>query len=430
MRVSLFRERSSPLRVLFLILLLENGNQRWCNNGKSRVSAEVAIEERIDDEEIVSKSGKECPVYGCVSLPEDLIDTSVFQRVSALTTNDDNDGVHTATLTLVGYKGGRLEDQINQDRAFAISPYVVANDDRPSQLLGVFDGHGRLGERVSEHAVSTLPALLHEHLSGRSSSDEDEREAVTKILVDAFVSLDATVPTAGVGGCTASIMLRVGDDLYASNAGDSRSFLVGHDVRRNATRLLYATREDKPDLPDERARVERMGGYVFTKKGRTSRVYYVDSDNGGQVGLAMSRSLGDWDAGKVGVVATPLVDVLSLTDARANQNCGDAAAVGEATVDDDGNAIVAAAASDEPCDPLELFAVSATDGMLDHATPEHMADVLAQSLYGSVDDETKQRQHLMKACQDLIVHAASGWTEENRGQYRDDIAISVSRIKV
>ena len=64
-----------------------------------------------------------------------------------------------------------------------------------------------------------------------------------------------------------------------------------------------------------------------------------------------------------------------------------------------------------------------------HATPEHIVEVLAQSLYGNVEG-TQRRQHLVKACRDLIVHAARGWAEENRGQYRDDIAIAVSRIEV
>ena len=42
----------------------------------------------------------------------------------------------------------------------------------------------------------------------------------------------------------------------------------------------------------------------------TPRVMYTDPNTGFQMGLAMSRSIGDWDM--VGVIAEPIVDVLDL----------------------------------------------------------------------------------------------------------------------
>lgn len=392
-------------------------------------SSSVAVE---PEEEIVTE--KQCPPYGCVLLPEELMDEAVRASISTLTSPDD--GVSSATLTLIGYKGGSPDSQINQDRAFVVSPYY---DDDDRQLLGVFDGHGHLGEQVSEHAVSNIPALLGEKLDGLTPGP-DRDDAVSATLVEVFTELDASVPTAGVGGCTASVLLRIGDTLYAANAGDSRSFLVGHDAARNTTTVLYVTREDKAHLPEERERVERAGGrvYIPEKPGATSRVYFRDSRTGGQVGLAMSRSLGDWDAGRVGVVPTPLVDVLHLrdyTDACRTD------AVTEAVLEDDGTSTVYTTAVATDCGqdgaggtPLALFAVSATDGMMDEVTPQEIADVLAQSLYGSdsgtSDDPATEREHLLVACEKLIVHAAVGWNTRNRGQYRDDIAIAVSRIEL
>lgn len=60
------------------------------------------------------------------------------------------------------------------------------------------------------------------------------------------------------------------------------------------TKVVYASREDKPDLKDERARVERSGGKVYIPKDprESSRVFYLDSNNQARGGLAMSRSLG------------------------------------------------------------------------------------------------------------------------------------------
>ena len=46
---------------------------------------------------------------------------SVEEALQILESSGGNDQV---TLTLTGYKGGKLEDQINQDRAFVISPFI------------------------------------------------------------------------------------------------------------------------------------------------------------------------------------------------------------------------------------------------------------------------------------------------------------------
>ena len=87
-----------------------------------------------------------------------------------------------ATLTLIGYKGGELDSQINQDRALALAPYLYGNihsstennsesatTTQPvSRLIGAFDGHATFGEKVSEYVAKTLPALL-----GSKLVDED-----------------------------------------------------------------------------------------------------------------------------------------------------------------------------------------------------------------------------------------------------------------
>ena len=152
--------------------------------------------------------------------------------------NDDR-----ATLTLIGYKGGIEEEQINQDRSFVISPFMETNmdkvrpedDDRPSRhnddsqrrLLGVFDGHGDGGEFVSNHAVIKLPSLIASKLNKMKSSDNpdetttDDEAAIQKIIFDSFLETDQTAPPFVTGGCTATIVLQIGSKLYIGNAGDS-----------------------------------------------------------------------------------------------------------------------------------------------------------------------------------------------------------------
>ncbi len=61
--------------------------------------------------------------------------------------------------------------------------------------------------------------------------------------------------------------------------------------------IVFQSREDKPDLPEEQARILAAGGYVNIPRsgsGDVPRAYYIDENRKARYGLAMSRSLGDW----------------------------------------------------------------------------------------------------------------------------------------
>jgi hypothetical protein len=61
--------------------------------------------------------------------------------------------------------------------------------------------------------------------------------------------------------------------------------------------IVYQSREDKPDIPEEKKRIVAAGGYVnipLGDNGDVPRVYHINEDGLAQYGLAMSRSLGDW----------------------------------------------------------------------------------------------------------------------------------------
>ena len=218
-----------------------------------------------------------------------------------------------STLTLVGNKGGGSpEEQINQDRAMIYSPFFIQGQGRQQQggskdstsddsnfkiqLLGVFDGHGDTGELTSQHAVSTLPKLLSEKL-GKLPSLRDNEEGVSKVLNDVFVEIDKSDPSHGESGCTASIVLQLHNKIYVANSGDSVSFIAAL-IDGQQVDIAYQSREDKPDLPDEKQRIQSMGGYVHIPgedEDDVPRAYYVDEDGMARYGLAMSRSLGDWN---------------------------------------------------------------------------------------------------------------------------------------
>jgi hypothetical protein len=92
-------------------------------------------------------------------------------------------------------------------------------------------------------------------------------------------------------------------------------------------------------------------------------VVYHDRDSGAPTGLAMSRSIGDWEAGKLGVIPDPIVDVLDLKDVVAAQLDGTAKEAPEAYVIDGRGEITETDLGGDPSlDDVHIFAVSATDG--------------------------------------------------------------------
>lgn len=377
------------------------------------------------------KEKKECPFYGCPLYPQDIFyDALVREALAKMRLQTKRQNVEeilessgnqaTATLTLLGYKGGSQESQINQDRAFVVSPFRVgdvseAEDGTTCRLLGVFDGHAPLGEHVAEYVVIELPNLLAKKLEA-VTDEKSTKEA----LVEAFIEMDKMVPAHKSGGCTASVILQMGRKVYVANAGDSRSFIAVYHKQSRKTQVVYVSREDKPDLEEERNRVESVGGqvYISERLGGTSRVLYTDPMTGYQSGLAMSRSIGDWEAGKVGVIPDPIVDVIeipNLVAAEGNMWC--------VAVDENGDMNMEYCVGDQ-VDDVYVFAVSATDGMFDFVDPSTVAETLALSLF----DE--DGPHPLTACEMLISIAASGWQRAKQGRYRDDIAIAVSTIRI
>jgi serine/threonine protein phosphatase PrpC len=373
------------------------------------------------------EEAKKCPSYGCPLVPQDVYYQEPVKAALTelrLKKRDDvsdedlkeleSSGTRDmATLTLIGYKGGPLEKQINQDRAFCVVPYNIGKkSSEDNKILGVFDGHANLGERVSQYTVTELPKLL----ASKLKEIDGEEEQVTKALIETFIEMDKSAPAEISGGCTASVILQKGPKVYFANAGDSRSFLVIYRAESQKVEVVYITREDKPSLPDEKERVEKMGGQVYLPIRGTSRVLYVDPETGMQSGLAMSRSIGDWEAGKLGVIPDPLVDVVDIPAlVEAQMKCR--------ASDPDGGIFVDAEC-DSDKDDVYVFAVSATDGMMDFATPEIVANTVATSLYN------EDGPHLLTALEQLIYMAAQGWEQSKQGRYRDDIAVVVSQIRI
>jgi len=297
----------------------------------------------------------------------------------------DKDGVDKITgLSLVMKK-------INQDRGGVFFPY---GGHKKTALFCVYDGHGDGGEEVAAHTMGQVEMRLQRHPQYESD--------IAKAFKETFLSIDSTLKDAlsidsRFCGCTACLVLIRDNTLYMSNIGDSRAVMSRRTPLKNfrlhpknapkkkifRREAIPLTQDQNPDLPSERERIEKSGGYVSAspEPGVSSRVWVDESNT--YLGLAMSRSVGDTFLKKSGVIAEPVVTSRELL------------------VEED------------------EFIVLASDGVWEYIDSDEVVKIVGEAL-----DEGKSAK---EACKRLIITAAMRWKHYDY-YYRDDITAIVVRI--
>ena len=121
-----------------------------------------------------------------------------------------------------------------------------------------------------------------------------------------------------LSGSTAVTALLLGNKIICANAGDSRGILVNEKIVKNKETLVPTaiSRDHKPELPEEKARIEKSGGAVrkFSETEDDVGPYRVWKKNEELPGLAMSRSIGDFVAKSCGVIAEPEILEFDITN--------------------------------------------------------------------------------------------------------------------
>lgn len=178
-------------------------------------------------------------------------------------------------------------------------------------LFGIFDGHG--GAAVSRRAASELPGVVVEHTAALQSGDLEDGDLADLSFKLAFPAWDSVLRESGDGvpgflptsssgvpihsdvanafaltGTTVVLALVECDGppresrpvrVTVANCGDSRALLC------RGGKAVSLSEDHKPDLPTERARIEKAGGHVASV-GPCQR---IDG-----WGLNLSRALGDF----------------------------------------------------------------------------------------------------------------------------------------
>ena len=182
-------------------------------------------------------------------------------------------------------------------------------------IFGVFDGHGgkEVAEYVSRHFSSEI-------LASRSFKSGNYEQA----LKDTFLRMDDLLrtqeglkeviriakdlpenypvqadPSMMMAGCTSVVALIHESTLYVANAGDSRCVLC------REGRALELSIDHKPELPGERDRIVKAGGFV---------------DDGRVMGnLNLSRSIGDLEYKKTNNIPAKDQMISAYPDVRIEE---------------------------------------------------------------------------------------------------------------
>jgi len=229
---------------------------------------------------------------------------------------------------------------------------IASDTDGLRESCSLCDGHGDYGEYVSklvsEALVDEVPSVAEDE---RQLSDQVQQSVIDRMGSASLYS-----------GCTGVWVRKLKDSIRICNVGDSRCIVVDSNWR-----ILFQTRDHKPDDPVERKRIESFGGFVTKRPGSVPRV----------AGLALSRAFGDFAASSSGVCAVPEVtEINELHDIR--------------------------------------YVFIASDGVFDVLSSEQVVAFLRDGL----DERNAAPDVILRSLVETCRHL---WSDDTDGEYCDDI---------
>ena len=267
---------------------------------------------------------------------------------------DFNHNNFISSYYAISVKGSQQE---NQDNYFYYNNYFLIKN---LFFFGVLDGHGKNGKEISKNIGTLFPSylfylLLDDNLSFRKMDINKQIYKLIKleeppinikqmfiltyffnkfeldfnlipfisknqpvfnhlILESIYYSQEALKSTfdldISASGTTLCSGFILGNVLYLINIGDSRAILGTYYSLINKWKTKQLTVDHRPNNPNENRRIISYNGRIDRAKNEFGdevgpyRIYGRENDANGQ-GLTMSRSIGDMDSKKYGVIYDP-----------------------------------------------------------------------------------------------------------------------------
>jgi serine/threonine protein phosphatase PrpC len=331
--------------------------------------------------------------------------------------------------------GAEIED-VNQDVVFLNNNFLLIKN---LYLFGVCDGHGIQGHHISSFARDTIPTYLNyieidnyiskknknidSLLSSLYNKSEDSSvkdihiikyfydkfkvnpsdfsfvknrfNEISKNIKESFLKSDSDLIKSKhsfdteKSGSTVCLLLLSNKNLICANLGDSRAILCSCNEKKE-WKASQLTKDHKPMDKEEYKRIINSGCTVSRminpekndEEVGPYRVWGKTQING--PGLAMSRSMGDGMAKKLGVLGEP-----DIYEYNLNEN--------------------------------DKFVICATDGIWEYLNNEDVMNIVKESYING--DEAEE------ACEILIKKATDSWKKEN-SKTIDDISCAILFLNI
>ena len=190
-------------------------------------------------------------------------------------------------------------------------------------IFGVLDGHGLHGHYVSQffrdyfvkNMINFTQILKLRGIMTAEGIYSELKNSSFSYINELFNKADMELTKQNIfdytiSGTTCNLILQFKKHLICFSVGDSRCIIVYDKGDYTNQGILPLSTDHKPNLPGEIDRIQLSGGEVDTMRDMYGnrigppRVYKRGLD---YPGLAMSRSLGDFQAKEVGVISTPQI---------------------------------------------------------------------------------------------------------------------------
>ena len=236
----------------------------------------------------------------------------------------------TSIISNIGIKGCKSITQAGKERTGHRKKnqdnYIIEKNLNTIQgfnLFAVLDGHGENGHIVSQLASKYLVKKFTEitnQFKDIESIYNFFKQSDFQKIIDIFLKIDNEIIEQkkfdiSLSGSTCVLVIQLGDHLICSNIGDSRAILIYEE--NNENKIFELSYDSKPDVPEEKKRINLMGGTVdkvTDENGEKTGPYRVYIKNMDQPGLAMSRSFGDKKAKSCGVIPYPDINEYNLNN--------------------------------------------------------------------------------------------------------------------
>jgi len=286
-------------------------------DGKTKISDNsgndyyVANNYEKDEEEIKKSVNKKY---------KDILKESMAQEVKP-PEKPIGDGFRSFTQLTKAGKNQNGQSKTNQD-----IPLIHVNTGSISgfNLFAVLDGHGSHGHFVSQFCRTYFIKKMTDYANFCKQKNLTTSEAIynelkqTKFayIVDIFNKADIELANqkqnfdCNFSGTTCNLVIQLNKHLICASVGDSRSIMIEDKGDKKNLGIVQLSTDQKPDLPEEMKRIISKGGAVDKitdyngEKVGPPRVWKAGTN---YPGLAMSRSLGDFQAKQCGVVPTPQI---------------------------------------------------------------------------------------------------------------------------